>query len=147
MATNEFWSQEDLLLAVQESHKVLSNTTFFHVLDWTVAKLHPDTVQASVSFVVEDPDGTIAQTLNKAWVMMFSSQVLPQAWKEKINLHQCTQCWRLDSPQHPSCARKCCKCRSGSHLEDQHNLACDSCKNTGRLLTELQQLTWICTHL
>lgn len=107
MATNEFWNQDDLLQAVRDSHEVLENATFFHKPDWTVAELQPDAIQANVSFTVEDPNGGIAQALNKAWVVMFSSQVLPQAWKEKIGLRQCTRCWKLDSPQHPACAERC----------------------------------------
>ena len=140
------WSNERLLEEVKRSHPLLNNTSFVLDPDWTIASVPDDSDRANISFVIDDADGSIIAELTRTNAIMFSTQIFPHAWKEKVNLQQCNRCWRHTAP-HPSCAPRCVECGSSNHDISAHNQSCQSCKSTGKPLSEITALGWICTHL
>jgi hypothetical protein len=141
-----FHSAGALFEEVRNAHPSMEKAVFIHEPSWTVAELTPEAELANLAFTVEDPDGSIVSTLERATVAMFGKHVSPKAWKEKIDLQQCNRCWQLCRP-HPGCPVKCRKCGSTKHLTELHNLGCEGCKATGRPKTELESKQWKCTHI
>ena len=140
------WSNKRLLEEVKCSHPLLNNASFILDPDWTVASVPDDASRANISFVIDDADGSIIAELTHTNTIMFLTQIFPCAWKEKVNLQQCNRCWRHTAP-HPSCAPRCVKCGSSNHDISTHNQSCQSCKSTGKPLSEITAPGWICTHL
>ena len=58
---------------------------------------------------------------------MFAQSVIPQPWKEKVNLRQCKRCWTLRT-EHEKCTPLCRICTSSKHIEEDHNKACSQCQ-------------------
>ena len=145
----KLWSTERLIQEVRNSHPLLKECLFVQEPSWTV---HPDillnnplTEHANLCFAISDPDGSISKEVINSDAIIFSTKVLPTAWKEKVNLRQCTRCWFLGAT-HPSCPPKCRLCGSKNHLEENHNQSCEGCKNTGKPIHEIKSKDWICIH-
>ena len=75
-----------LLEAVRESHPLLETATFVLPPEWTVKNLPEDASHHNLSFSIEDPDGSIANTLINTELIMFASSVRPRLWKDKFIL-------------------------------------------------------------
>ena len=73
-----------LLEAVRESHPLLETATFVLPPEWTVKNLPEDASYHNLSFSIEDPDGSIANTLINTELIMFASSVRPRLWKDKF---------------------------------------------------------------
>ena len=73
-----------LLEAVRESHPLLETATFVLPPEWTVKDLPEDASHHNLSFSIEDPDRSIANTLINAELIMFASSVQPRLWKDKF---------------------------------------------------------------
>ena len=73
-----------LLEAVRESHPLLETATFILPPEWTVKDLPEDASYHNLSFSIEDPDGSIANTLINDELIMFASSVRPRLWKDKF---------------------------------------------------------------
>ena len=77
-------SPNALLEAVRESHPLLEKATFVLPPEWTVKDLPEDASHHNLSFSIEDPDGSIANTLINTELIMFASSVRPRLWKDKF---------------------------------------------------------------
>ena len=150
MNTNSLCSPEQLKDAVRSSHPLLKDCVFIQGQEprWTA---NPDSIPsfantANIAFSINDPDGSIIKALTSSDAIMFATKILPQAWKEKINLIQCNRCWKL-GVSHPNCTPRCRKCGSAGHNEDNHNTTCGRCKDTGEDITKISETDWLCTHL
>jgi hypothetical protein len=126
MRTNDLWSTEKLINEVCKSHPLLEKIKFVQEPTWTTSadKLSNSKTKANLFFLVPDPDSQIINTLTHTDVIMFSTRVLPKAWKEKINLEQCNHCWLLTRP-HPNCTQKCRICGHTDHIEANHKTHCN----------------------
>ena len=143
--SSPLWSRDRLLEEVKRSHPLLANAEFIQEPDWTVASVPSPNIRANISFAVEDVDGSILSSLTNSSVIMFSTEIFPRAWKEKVNLQQCPRCFKLTAP-HSNCPIRCAKCGSPNHDIIAHNQNCQGCKNTGRPLDQIKSSDWICTH-
>ena len=143
--SSPLWSRDRLLEEVKHSHPILANAEFIQEPDWTVALVPSPNICANISFVVEDVDGSILSTLTNSSVIMFSTEIYPRIWKEKVNLQQCPHCFKLTAP-HSNCPIRCAKCGSPNHNITAHNQNCQGCKNTGRPLDQIKSSDWICAH-
>ena len=139
------WSRDHLLEEVKRSHPILANAEFIQEPDWTVAVVPSPNIRANISFAVEDVNGSILSTLTNSSVIMFSTEIYPRVWKEKVNLQQCPCCFKLTAP-HSNCPIHCAKCGSLNHNITTHNQNCQGCKNMGRPLDQIKSSDWICTH-
>ena len=77
-------SPNALVEAVRESHPLLEKATFVLPPEWTVKDLPVDASYHNLSFSIEDPDGSIANTLINTELIMFASSVRPRLWKDKF---------------------------------------------------------------
>ena len=77
-------SPNALVEAVRESHPLLEKATFVLPPEWTVKDLPVDASHHNLSFSIEDPDGSIANTLINSELIMFASSVRPRFWKDKF---------------------------------------------------------------
>ena len=77
-------SPDALVEAVRESHPLLEKATFVLPPEWTVKDLPVDASHHNLSFSIEDPDGSIANTLINSELIMFASSVRPRLWKDKF---------------------------------------------------------------
>ena len=77
-------SPNALVEAVRESHPLLEKATFVLPPEWTVKDLPVDASHHNLSFSIEDPDGSIANTMITSEVIMFASSVQPRLWKDKF---------------------------------------------------------------
>ena len=77
-------SPNALVEAVRESHPLLEKATFVLTPEWTVKDLPEDASHHNLSFSIEDPDGSIANTLINTELIMFASSVRPRLWKDKF---------------------------------------------------------------
>ena len=77
-------SPNALVEAVRESHPLLEKATFVLPPEWTVKELPVDASHHNLSFSIEDPDGSIANTLISTELIMFASSVRPRFWKDKF---------------------------------------------------------------
>ena len=75
-----------LVEAVRESHPLLETATFVLPPEWTVKDLPEEAAHHNLSFSIEDPDGSIANTLINTKLIMFASSVQPRLWKDKLVL-------------------------------------------------------------
>ena len=110
---------------VRNSHPALANTDFVQQPDWA---MHPDKHNknvdtCTVSFGINDPDGSLLSALTTSIAHMQGTQIFPTAWKEKISLTQCDRCFTF-GPQHPGCTPRCDMCASTSHATADHNSNC-----------------------
>ena len=145
MTTNETWSKPELLTAVKNSHPLLENAYFTELPDRTVENVPFDASVANLVFSIEDPDSSIADTLTRSEIILFATRIRPQGWKEKINLTQCSRCFKLGE-SHPACSIRCIKCGSSSHSVEAHNRNCPHCIGTGVPVEDLSSPDWICAH-
>ena len=146
MTTNETWSKAELLTAIRGSHPLLENAFFTKLPDWTVEHVPYDATVANLVLSIEDPDSSIAETLTRSEIILFATRIRPQGWKEKINLTQCSHCFKLGE-SHPACLIHCIKCGSSSHSVEAHNRNCPHCIGTGILVEDLSSPDRICAHL
>ena len=77
-------SPNALLEAVRESHPLLEKASFVLPPEWTVKDLPEGASHHNLSFSIEDPDGSIANTLINTKLIMFASSVRLRLWKDKF---------------------------------------------------------------
>ena len=148
MSDSTFLDPELLEQAVRDSHELLKDVPFVQKPDWAMdpKKRTPDITHSTVSFGIVDPDGSILSQLSKSVAFMFGTRVFPVAWKEKVDLSQCSGCWQF-GPQHAACTQVCIYCGSTQHSSDDHNVNCSRCKETAAPIEEIQSEEWTCHHL
>ena len=142
----DVWSSEDLEAELRKSHPLLKDVKFCVPPTWATRDIPATATSATASIIIEDPDSSIISALTSSSIIMFATRISPRAWKEKINLIQCTRCWRFGK-EHPSCTLVCKICGNKSHTTDMHNESCKKCKDTGVALDELRNPDWTCLHV
>ena len=142
----DVWSSEDLEAELRKSHPLLKDVKFCVPPAWATRNISPTTSTATALIIIEDPDSLIMSALTSSSLIMFATRISPKAWKEKINLIQCTRCWRFGK-EHPACTPICKLCGSKGHTTDMHNESCKKCKDTGVALNDLRNPEWTCIHI
>ena len=147
LARDGFLSSSLIPDLVRDSHPALANVDFVQQPDWAMHpdKRNKDVQTCTISFGVNDPDGSILATLSKSVAHMRGTQIFPTAWKEKISLTQCDRCFAF-GPQHPACTPRCDFCASSSHTTADHNTNCKQCLDSGLPIEQIQDEDWFCLH-
>ena len=147
LADNGFLATALIPDMVWNSHLALANTDFVQQPDWAMHpdKRNKDFSTCTVSFGINNPDGSLLATLTSSVAHMRGTQIFPTAWKEKIKLSQCDCCFAF-GPQHPACTPRCDMCTSSSHATEDHNSNCKQCLDSGLPIEQIQSDKWCCLH-
>ena len=81
---------------------------------------------ANVSFAIPDHEEKRISELTKRPITLFYTQCRMNRWTEKINMVQCTRCWKYGDKVHPACQIRCRQC-GGHHTEEDHSKECVKC--------------------
>ena len=96
----------DLEAELHAAHPLLTDTVFMEGPDWT---RQPSSTQdnnkatANVSFTIPDHEEKRISELTKRPITLFYTQCRMNRWTEKINMVQCTRCWKYGDKVHPTC--------------------------------------------
>jgi len=133
---------------IRSAHPLLGAATFTLPPSWaTKPEIVRQSDVATVSFALEDPDGSIINALTRLRIVLFGKLVSPRAWKERVDLKQCQKCWGfVTGSPHAKCVARCRICSSQQHTSDMHNVSCPKCKDTGELLDRISSVDWVCIH-
>jgi hypothetical protein len=124
-ATAPLWPMEVVDNEIK-SNPVLAKLNFAAPHSWTKATVEGNNEKGGVIVTFEDADGSLAREVEQSAVFMFAQEVRPIAWKEPVDLTQCTRCWNFSRP-HEKCHIVCRICASTAHDETQHKEACMTC--------------------
>ncbi|KAF9641947.1 hypothetical protein BDM02DRAFT_3106227 [Thelephora ganbajun] len=83
-------------------------------------------VYGAITFTFEDRDGSRFTELSSQYLYIFGQQCLVHAWKDKVDVKQCLNCWCF-STNHTNCKLYCCLCASPDHVEAGHQATCPPC--------------------
>jgi len=122
-------TKEDIEAELRNAHPLLADTIFMEGPDWTRRPgSTPDNNEATanVSFAIPDHEEKRVTELTKRPITLFYTQCRMNRWTEKINLIQCTRCWKFGDKVHPACPIRCCQC-GGQHDEGDHHKECGKC--------------------
>ena len=98
-------TKEDIEEELHATHPLLTNATFVEGPDWTSHTGEPDlqAQKANVSFTISDPDESKVKALTSHPLIILHTPCHMFQWTEKINLIQCTRCWKFGDKTHPNC--------------------------------------------
>ena len=122
-------TKQDIETELRASHPLLSEATFVEGPDWTsrTGQPDPDSPTANVSFTIPDPDESRVKALTSRPLIIFHTPCRLSQWTEKINLIQCTCCWKFGDKVHPNCQVRCRRC-GGHHSQVDHHRECKLCE-------------------
>ena len=135
----------ELEAEIRKSSTVLENTMFIEGPTWTNHDGIPTKPRGNVSFCIPDPDEAYLQTLICKPILLFHAPCFCTKWIEKINLIQCTRCWKFGNKVHPDCPIRCRRC-GGGHEERDHHVACKKCEKSDINQEDRKRGLTICDH-
>ena len=132
---------------LRAAHPLLMNTRFTEGPNWTdkSGEPLPGQKQANISFTVPDPDDSILSAITHHPLLMFTFSCQATKWTEKVNLTQCTCCWKYGDKVHPDCPIRCCQC-GGQHSEETHNCDCKCCEKSDINQEDRKEGKTVCAH-
>lgn len=139
MGYGEVYSEKQL------REEILANNPFIAALNitqeprWVVRPenlLRDNRYKSSVSFVFEDPEGSLATELVKQRTYMFANVVHPRIWVDKPVLKECTRCLALTHFADKCLKKECCDICGKSHKTSMHCVHCGPCRTSGTLPNE-----------
>jgi len=141
------WTEEALEEQVRLTHPVLKDIYFNQPPSWSKRpELYTmDEEYGNVVFTIDDPDGSIGDSIYNSSIHMMGREILPDFWQEKINPLQCARCWKFGSP-HSNCKEVCQICASPKHTTPDHNKNCRACLN-GNDKNLVLGPSWTCSHM
>ena len=140
-------TKEEIETELQHAHPLLTDATFVEGPDWTDRSGKPPlgAEHANVSFTIPDPDDDKVKALVARPMILFHIPCRCTQWTEKINLIQCTRCWKFGDKVHPECPIRCRRC-GGNHDETKHNMECKKCEKSEIDHEERKKGNTTCAH-
>jgi hypothetical protein len=140
-------NMSDVEAELRASHPLLTEATFVEGPSWTAKSGFPPAgaETANVSFTIPDPDDSKVKALVARPLIIFHTPCRCSQWTEKINLTQCTRCWKYGDKVHPECPIRCRRC-GGNHEETDHNKSCKKCEKEDINHEDRKRGLTVCDH-
>ena len=124
-------TKDDMEEAIRDAHPLLRDVVFMDGPSWTARDGKPPAgaTTANVSFTIPDPNESAIKTLTRQPLLIFGIPCYFTSWEEKVNIVQCTRCWKYGDKVHPDCPIRCQRC-GGSHPVEDHDIECKKCANS-----------------